>query len=246
MPEQTSRPTLNRRLLSRPADIVAAEQKRHDRALTRGLIAFFSALVIGGGLAFFITYGPPLRGMPDLRNILACLIFVVPVLTAFTMLARVPPPPFEALGDPGREMEKKLAVLRANLVLQSFFVGLLAAETFWFWPRANRLHGWVFLLPSIVPMLCMLFLVIMALYVRPGWLNADLRRFLDDEVTRSFRARAQRLGYLLLLFILTGLGVLARINPQAAAQFMPLGLAVGGALPILYYVYLDWQASRGG
>jgi hypothetical protein len=246
MPEQSSKSTLNRRLLTRPTDVVAAEQKRHDRALTHGLIAFFSAMVIGGGLAVFITYGPLLRGMPDLQNILACLVFVVPVLAAFTMLVRVPPLPFEALGDPDREMERKLAVWRANLASQSVVFGLLGAETFWFWPRANRMHGWVYLLPSVVPMSCMVFLVIMALYVRPGWLNADLSRFLDDEVTRSFRARAQRLGYLLLLFILMGLSVVARINPKVAAQFMPLGLAAGGALPILYFVYLDWQASRGG
>lgn len=246
MSDHAGRASLNRRLFSRPADVVAAEQKRHDRALTRGLIAFFCAMVIGGGLACFITYGPMLRGVHGLQNILACLVFVVPLLVSFTMLARVPPPPFEVLGDANRDMDKKLAVWRVTLASQSFFFALLGGETFWFWPRANRLHGWLFLLPSVVPMLCMVFLVVMALYIRPGWLNADLHRFLDDEVTRSFRARAQRLGYLLLLFILMGLGVLARINPQAAAQFMPLGLALGGALPILYFVYLDWQASRSG
>ena len=244
MSGEASRSSLNRRLLSRSQAVIDAEQKRHDRALARGLTVFFFVLVVGGGLSFFITYGPMLQGMHALQNILACLVFVGPLLVSLIMLARVPPPPFEALGDANREMDRKLAAWRVTLASQCFIFSLLAAETIWFWPRANRLHGWVFLLPSIVPMLCMVFLVIHALYVSPGWLNADLRRFLDDEVTRS--ARAQRLGYLLLLFILLGLGVLARISPQAAAQFMPLGLAAGGALPILYFVYLDWQASRSG
>jgi hypothetical protein len=246
MPDHASRPQSDRRLASRPKDVVAAEQKRHDRAVARGLTAFFSVLFVGGGLAFFIALSPLFRGLHDLQAVLICVVFFAPLLASLIALASVPPLPFEALGDANREMDQKLAVWRGAMLSQIIVFSSVVVETFWLWPRFVRLHGWPFLMPNLVSMLFMVSLVISSLYIRPGWLDPDLRPFLDDEVTRSFRARAQRLGYILVLFILLGLGVLAQINAQAAAHYMPLGLAVGGALPVLYFVYLDWRASRGG
>jgi hypothetical protein len=246
MPDHSYGLTPDRRL-SRPRDVIEAEQKRHDDALARGLIAVFSVLAVGGGLAGYIGLGPLFRGQTTLQAVLIFLVFVAPLIAAFTVMVRVPPPPFESLGDARRDMDKKLGAWRAGLMSQIFIFTMLGAEMVWLWPRSVRAPRFaLFAIASSVPLLCIVLLVVISLYVRPGWLNTDLRKFLDDEVTRSFRARAQRLGYLLALFILMGFCVLARINPLAAARFMPLGLAVGSALPLLYFVYLDWQASRGG
>jgi hypothetical protein len=246
MSDDASKPTLIRRLFSRPRNVIEAEQKRHDRALARALTGFFCALVLGGGLAAFVEFGPFFRDLHNMQAVLECLVFVAPLSASLVVLGRVPPPPFEAFSDRNLEIDRNQMRWRAALLMQIFTFGLLAAQAFWLWPRFGHLHGWLALLPSTVPMLCIVILAIAALYLRPGWSCADLRLVLDDEVTRSFRARAQRLGYLLLLFILLALGVLARINPQAAAQCIPLALAVGAILPILYFVYLDWQASRSG
>ncbi len=247
MSDIASKPKLERRLISRPQTVVAAEQKRHERAQARGLTAVLAALFIGGGLAFFIQSSEMFRGQDTLQAVLEFAVFVVPLSVSFIALCRVPPPPFESLSDDSRrDIERKERQWRGILLSQIFIFGLLAVENFWLWPRFVRATNWMFALVSFLPMLFMVYLAIYSLYMQPGWLNRDLRPALDDEVTWSFRARAQRLGYLLMLFIVLGFSVLARIDPRSAAHYLPLGLAAGIALPVLYFVYLDWQASRSG
>jgi hypothetical protein len=245
MSDTAGRPKPERRLM-RPQVVVDAEQKRHDRALVRGLTAFFLVLVVGGGLAFFIQYNGMFRGQGTLQAVLVCVVFVVPLFASFIALCRVPPPPFESLIDARGDIDKKARQWRGIVIMQILIFAVLAVENFWFWPRIGHALNWMIALLSVFPMVIMVFVAIDALYMRPGWLNPDLRQALDDEVTWSFRARAQRLGYLVMLFIILGFSVLARINARTAAHFLPLGLAAGIALPVLYFVYLDWQASRGG
>jgi hypothetical protein len=246
MLEHAGRPRSERRLLSRPQEVIDVEQKRHDRAQVRGLTAFFFSLVVGGGLAFFIENNSMFGGFGVLQAILACVVFVLPLVLSFIALCRVPPPPFEALGDARRDMDRKEKEWRVMILSQIFIFGLTVVENIWLWPRHSRMPIWTFALVTFFPMMLMVFVAIYSLYMRPGWLNPDLCPVLDDEATRSFRARAQRLGYLVLLFILLGFCVLARIDAQSAAHYLPLGLALGIALPVLYFVYLDWQASRSG
>jgi hypothetical protein len=245
MPDDANRPTLDRRLFSRPRDVIEAEQKRHDRAYLHGILAALGALVVGGALAFWITHSPFLRGISDWAVTLLCVVLIGgPLCAAFVLVARAPPAPFDALDEGSYVMDKKQAQWRVMLASQSILILTFAVEAVGLWPM--RAHSWLFAAPFLALTLVMVFFVVVALYVRLGWMNPDLRLFLDDEVTRSFRARAQKLGYLLLLFIFLGLSAVARINPQAAVRYMPLGLALGCALPIFYFVYLDWQASRSG
>ena len=239
-------PLSERKFLSRPQSVIADEQKRHDRALTRGLTAFFAALVIGGGLALLVQFGTWFRGHDTLQAILESIVFIGPLLASFVALCRVPPPPFEALGDTHRDLEKKEKDWRVMLVTQVFLFTLVTVENLWLWPQLAEAPYWPLGVVGIVPTILMVFTAIMTLYVRPGWMNPDLRPVLDDEVTWSFRARAQRLGYLLMLCIALGFALLAQIDARAAAHYLPLGLAAGSALPVLYFVYLDWQATRGG
>jgi len=246
MSNDASKPQLERRLISRPQTVVAAEQKRHDRAQARALTSVLAALFVGGGLAFFIQSSAMFRGRNTLQAILECIVFVLPVSLSFVALCRVPPPPFESLNDARHDIDKKVKEWRAILALNVLIFGMVAVENIWIWPRVVHLPNWIVALFSFFPMLCMIFVAIYSLYMQAGWLNPDLRASLDDEVTWSFRARAQRLGYLLMLFIVLGFSVLARIDPGSAAYYLPLGLAAGIALPVLYFVYLDWQASRSG
>ena len=246
MSDIANRSKLERRLLSRPQTVIAAEQKRHDRALTRGYTAFFAALIVGGGLAIFIQFGELFRSRHVLKGILECTVCLVPLLASFVALCRVPPPPFESLTDSHRDVDRKAKQWRGVLIAQILIFVILPVENFWFWSQLVRTPNWIFALSSFFPMLFMVFLAVYSLYMRPGWLDPDLRRALDDEVTWSFRARAQRLGYLVMLFIVLGFSLLAQINARSAAQYLPVGLAAGIAVPVLYFVYLDWQASRSG
>jgi hypothetical protein len=239
-------PSPDRRLISRPQLVVAAEQERHDRAQARGLTAFFAALVGGGGLALVIQFSALLQGHDTLRGVSECFVFLGPLLASFVILCRVPPPPFESLVDPRRDLEKKERQWRRAVVGQVFMFALFVIENLWLWPRVARMHNWLFAAISLAPAILMVLIAINTLYVGPGWLSSDLRAVLDDEVTRNFRARAQRVGYLLMLVIVLGFAVLARLDARSAAHYLPLGLAAGVALQVLYFVYLDWQASRGG
>jgi hypothetical protein len=227
----------------RPRETVQAEQRRHDRALVRGLAAFFVALVVGGGLAAFIVFGPLARGMATLQAVLVSIVFVLPLAAALVMMSRVPPAPFESFTDPERELDRKERARRAVLLSSVFNAGLLALQWFWLWPRLGRYHShWAVVVANAVPTFFIVGLGLAALYARPRWFNPDLS-LLDDEVTQSFRARAQSLGYLLLLAIVAVLTILAETNPPLAAHYLSLGIAMGVILPVLYFVYLDWRAS---
>src|ERR1700691_1938448 len=131
MSDTAGRPKPEPRLIP-PQGVVDAEQKRHDRALVRGLTAFFLALVVGGGLAFFIQYNGMFRGQGTLQAVLVCVVFVVPLLASFIALCRVPPPPFESLIDARGDIDKKARQWRGIVIMQILIFALLAVENFWF------------------------------------------------------------------------------------------------------------------
>jgi hypothetical protein len=85
-----------------------------------------------------------------------------------------------------------------------------------------------------------------AVYLGPGFLSATVRRELNDEVTRSFRLRALQLGYFMLVTIALIFCVAELYYLQDVMRFLPLGLAAGVVVPSLYFVFLDWWASRSG
>jgi len=245
MSDDAGKPSLERRLFSRPRAVIEAEQKRHDRAQRRGMMAAFAALFGGGGASFLIARIPMVRAMGDWPVILICLVLIGgPLAAAFLFLARVPPKPFDAQDDTTAQIDKKQAAWRTMLASQIFMFGLFVGEMAWL-PHSQRLPGWITVGPVLAMMLLMIFFVVLALYARPAWMR-DFNLSLDDEVTRSFRARAKGLGYFLLLIVLMGFCILARLDPVAAARFMPLGLVVGCAMPVFYFVYLDWRASVSG
>jgi hypothetical protein len=235
--------------LSRPTEVIMAEQTRHDRAFRRGIITLVASLVVGGGLAFFIQFGSLFRGSPELDGVLIFLVFMLPLSGSLVLLARVPPPPWESLSEDlsSHTIERKQTEWRRVLLWQIFNVGTMSLQSFWMWPLWTQAPSWAFALAGVLPVFVVVLAGLRVLYWKPGSLNDDpnIRAALDDEVTRSFRVRAQRLGYLLLLFIMAGLFVLARVAPVLAVRYLPLGIGVGVALPSLYFVYLDWQASRG-
>lgn len=238
-------PRLDRKLFARPPEQVAALMAQRDRAQVRAAWAFCLTLSCSGCVVIALWFIGWFAGHETLRGILQCLGVVVPVLVGIVLFSRVPPLPFEAVGDPRRDLVLKENGLRTAVAMQAFLSLFLCSESVWLWPR-RFLSDRLVALGTLAPVFVMIVLVILTLYRGLGWGDPDLRALWNDEVTKSFQARAKSLGYLVMILVFLGFAVLSRINPVAAARYMPLGLAVGMALPVLYFVYLDWRASRGG
>ena len=79
-----------------------------------------------------------------------------------------------------------------------------------------------------------------------GWdgQGRKARRFLDDELTRSFRARAITLGFWVLLPGVAAVYVLGLGRPDRAVAALPLVMTVAGAAACLRFALLHRAAER--
>ena len=79
-----------------------------------------------------------------------------------------------------------------------------------------------------------------------GWdgQGRKARRFLDDELTRSFRARAIILGFWVLLPGVAAVYVLGLGRPDWAVAALPLVMTVAGAAACLRFALLHRAAER--
>ena len=69
------------------------------------------------------------------------------------------------------------------------------------------------------------------------------RETLSDELTRALRARAVRAGYLSLMALLGAAYLVTVGGLVSAAVLLPWLLAAGVAVPMLYFLILDWRAG---
>lgn len=95
--------------------------------------------------------------------------------------------------------------------------------------------AFVVLLVMLAPLLCF----------GPGFISRTYRETLNDELIRSMRAKAARLGYLILMLALGGLYFVFVHAPQLALRGLVWSLLAGGAIPTLYFLFLEWRAGRG-
>lgn len=70
------------------------------------------------------------------------------------------------------------------------------------------------------------------------------RRYLEDELTRAFRARAMITGFWVLIGGVLVIYVIGLWRPDIAMTFMPLALWAGGATACLRFAQLYWTAGR--
>jgi F0F1-type ATP synthase membrane subunit c/vacuolar-type H+-ATPase subunit K len=78
----------------------------------------------------------------------------------------------------------------------------------------------------------------------PGWGQGKFRRALSDELVQSLRKRAAGFGYLFVMAALGAVYLLTYDHPASARALLAAALAGGAAIPMLYYVVLDWRADR--
>ncbi len=79
-----------------------------------------------------------------------------------------------------------------------------------------------------------------------GWDGGarKLRRFLEDELTREFRARAMALGFWVLLGSATALYLFGLWRPAEAVALLPFALWAGGGAAALKFALLHRRAER--
>jgi magnesium-transporting ATPase (P-type) len=106
----------------------------------------------------------------------------------------------------------------------------------------NTFSNWfhALALPFVVT-LCTLFVSI-----GPGFLSKRYRPAIDDELSRSLRAKAAKLGYTLAMILLAGGYVVAAARPVWSLTVFPLLLFAGFAIPALYLTWLEWRANQSG
>jgi len=78
-----------------------------------------------------------------------------------------------------------------------------------------------------------------------GMAQPGARELLNDEFASALRARTMRFGYILMMFLLGAVLVVALWQPDLTLTALAWALYAGFAVPALYYVIADWRASFG-
>jgi cation transport ATPase len=68
-------------------------------------------------------------------------------------------------------------------------------------------------------------------------------RMLSDELTRTLRARAAKLGFLLAVPGMSAVYLISLYKPEWGTVAAPPIIAAAVVLPALYYVFLDWRSG---
>lgn len=98
---------------------------------------------------------------------------------------------------------------------------------------------------ATIVLLTVLFAIILS--IGPGWAgmnNPELADTLNDEWARELRARTMRLGYILLMLLLSATLFVAILRPDLVLPALAWALYAGFAIPALYYIVADWRAGR--
>jgi predicted permease len=78
----------------------------------------------------------------------------------------------------------------------------------------------------------------------PGCISKSYREALNDELMRTQRAKAARLGYLLAMLGAAVLYVVNLKRPELAGSATVVVLCAASAIPSLYFVLLEWVSGR--
>jgi len=117
-------------------------------------------------------------------------------------------------------------------------VSVLNTNNFVFAPQDQGLF-------SSVAVVFALFALALMVCFGPGFLSKAYRETLNDELMRTQRAKAARLGYLLALLGVAGLYFVQRDRPEIAGPAAMAILCAICVIPALYFVILDWRSEGG-
>jgi hypothetical protein len=80
----------------------------------------------------------------------------------------------------------------------------------------------------------------------PGFFLPYYRRALNDELTRTQHAKVAQLGYILVVMEMCAILVTAVYKPLWIIAALPFAVAMAITIPGIYFLVLEWWASRSG
>lgn len=220
-------------------EIIAEEHRRSKRAFIAGIAVALGISVVMTGVEFVIRAGilqnlgiPSSAGDTILPWLLIALISIVVPFVVWHYR-----PPKAAMSE--RILRKQIDVhhRRWRLLILTFLFGF---PLFTFTLTHRPPHTW------FSPVILVFDAVVYAGIVcfGPGFLRKTYRKALNDELTHSLRTRAVRLGYLVLVVMLGGAYLAILYRPGLAPVILPWLLAVAVSVPLTYFLFLEWRASR--
>jgi len=78
------------------------------------------------------------------------------------------------------------------------------------------------------------------------WIKRAYNRTLHDELTTKLRAKALQAGYIAAIGMFAGAFVSLAVTTVNPLQLILWLMFAGVALPILYFMWLEWRANRSG
>lgn len=226
-------------------DGLEAREARRERWRQAALVVMWTAVLVA--IACVLA---GLGGLIDRTGVsetvfAACLIALSLIGLAAWTAARAAAPGADhrrlAGLDGRRDREQRartsqLLVLPAMLLVTVSIGSLNAARL-----MAGEREAAVWICALVVPLL-----VVLPPAMVMGWDGGarKLRRFLEDELTREFRARAMALGFWVLLGSATTLYLVGLWRPAEAVALLPFALWAGGGAAALKFALLHRRAER--
>lgn len=221
-------------------DRLAARERRRERRLKMALTVMWLALLAAG--TFSLTGW---RGVLDDAAAVAVLIALAAtaLVAAAAGLAFAPGVDRQRLQGLGgrRDREQRartaqLTVLPASLLVL-ILVGSLNARRMLLEGERDS--------TALLPALLVALLVVLPPVMVMGWDGGarKLRRYLEDELTREFRARAIATGFWVLLPGVVAAYLIGLWRPADAVVLLPMVLWAGGAAAALRFAALHRSAE---
>lgn len=224
-------------------EIIARERRSYRRGLALFPVGLLLGFAVMGGFTWAQYSGllPKWFSESALAPITLALVIVLMILMAFRIFAR---PPKEAMSErilrkQIDDHQKRSRILYILIPVMAIEFGMLPLFPHFRNPGVNSalwlMHA-SFVFWALMSALIICF--------GPGFLKAAFRNAVTDELTRSLRARASRLGFLIAVAGLGAAYLAALYKPEWSVFVLPPVIAAVIAVPALYFVILDWRAGR--
>jgi len=106
-------------------------------------------------------------------------------------------------------------------------------------PRGASFAKWY------APLLLLPLSIVSSLFVSLGtkFLDKRYRVAIQDELVRSLRAKATKVGYAFTMAVLAGSYLIVLARPDWIAETLPLGVFLSFAVPALYLIWLELRTN---
>lgn len=230
-------------------EIIAEERRRYRRRMTYAVLMsvvifglLVAALVVGDHYGVFqrIRAARTADGLVTFLTYFPMLLLVGVWLLFWRQRATYRPPPPSILRKQVDDYQSRQRWMMLMFVPLLFVMCLANARAPTSLTPDAPIKNWFGpLLFSMIAILCTLFVSI-----GPGFLNRRFHVAINDELSRSLRAKAAKVGYAITMAMLAGSYLVALARPRWIAPALLVGIFAAFTVPALYLTWLEWRASR--